>query len=240
MNFWDKCHFLHRAWRYRLVSEKFGVGYLLNLDLNGRFCVDIGANRGIFSYWMHKKIGPTGKVFAFEPQRELNIKLKQLKTTFGLKQLEIAEIGLSSKHQTLKMSRPINHWGGASVETPGSAGDHEEFDIELSTLDSYFDNDSCRRIGFIKCDVEGHEFDVLKGAINSIKKGTPKILIECHDAFSENCKTFELLESLNYSGFFFHEGGLCSINDYSSHKEAGLVHRKAMTDFVFLPNESSI
>ena len=152
--------------------------------------------------------------------------------------MEIAEIGLSSKQQTLRMRRPVNHWGGASVEKTSLEGDHEEFDTQLTTLDSYFDNDSCRRIGFIKCDVEGHEFDVMEGAVNSIKKGTPKILIECHDASSENCKTFELLEGLNYSGFFFHEGGLCPIRDYSSHRKAGLVHRKAMTDFVFLPNES--
>ena len=156
MNIWEKYHFLHRAWRYRLVSEKFGVRYLLKMNLNEKSCIDIGANRGIFSYWMHKKINPRAKVYAFEPQTELNNQLKDLKKTFKLNCLEIAETGLSSVNQTLKMTRPIKHWGGASVGNPGSIGDCELFDVDLITLDSYLDNDNCAKIGFIKCDVEGH------------------------------------------------------------------------------------
>jgi FkbM family methyltransferase len=236
MNLWDKCHFLHRAWRYRLISEKFGVQYLLKLKLTGKICIDIGANRGIFSYWMHQKIGPNGKVIAFEPQEELNTKLKELRTSFRLSQLEIAGIGLSCRKQTLRMIRPINHWGGASVENTGSLGESEEFDIKLIKLDSYLNQESRKRIGFIKCDVEGHELDVIQGAVNSIKASAPKILIECHGAVNENCDTFDLLESLNYKGFFFHEGGLCANENYLKYRNSGLIHRKAMTDFVFIPN----
>ena len=236
MNLWEKYHFLHRAWRYRLISEKFGVQYLLKLDLTGKLCIDIGANRGIFSYWMHQKIGPNGKVIAFEPQEELNTKLKELRTSFRLSQLEIAGLGLSCLEQTLRMTRPVNHWGGASVENPGSSGECDEFDIKVTTLDSYLNRESRNNLGFIKCDVEGHELDVIKGSINSIKEGAPKILIECHDAVNENCDTFELLESLNYKGFFFHENGLCANENYLKYRNSGLIHRKAMTDFVFIPN----
>lgn len=238
MNILDKYHFLHRAWRYRLISERFGVRYLLEMGLNGKSCIDIGANRGIFSYWMHRKISSKAKVFAFEPQTELNTQLKDLKKTFKLNRLEIAETGLSSTHQTLRMTRPINHWGGASVVNPGSAGECEMFDIELITLDSYLDCDDSNSIGFIKCDVEGHELEVMKGAINVLKKSTPKILIECHDAANEKCETFDFLEGLNYDGFFFHKDGLCSIREYLKYRSAGLIHRKALTDFLFIPHES--
>ena len=41
------------------------------------------------------------------------------------------------------MTRPIKHWGGASVGNPGSIGDCELFDVDLITLDSYLDNDNC-------------------------------------------------------------------------------------------------
>lgn len=236
MNLWEKCHFLHRAWRYRLISEKFGVQYLLKLELSGKICIDIGANRGIFSYWMHKKVGPNGKVISFEPQTELNTKLKELKSSFRLNQLEVAGLGLSCRKQTLRMTRPINHWGGASVENPGSLGNCDEFDIKVTKLDSYLNQESRSRIGFIKCDVEGHELDVIQGAVNSINSSAPKILIECHDAVNENCDTFDLLESLNYNGFFFHESKLCSVENYLKYRNSGLIHRKAMSDFVFIPN----
>ena len=45
--------------------------------------VDVGANHGIYSYWMHKKVGAGGNVVAFEPQAELGIYLGQLKNALG-------------------------------------------------------------------------------------------------------------------------------------------------------------
>ena len=71
MNWFARLHFLHRAWRYRLRSEKFGVSFLLSRDLTGKTAVDIGANWGIYSYWMHGLVGAEGHVIAFEPQPEL-------------------------------------------------------------------------------------------------------------------------------------------------------------------------
>ena len=87
-----------------MISERFGVSFLLSLDLNGSTALDIGANRGIFSYWMHKKVGSNGKVIAFEPQRELVHGLYALKDAFSMQRLEIADIGLSSEKKTMKMA----------------------------------------------------------------------------------------------------------------------------------------
>lgn len=49
-----RLHFLRRAWRYRLRSEKAAVAFLMSRQLAGKTVVDIGANIGIYSYWMHK------------------------------------------------------------------------------------------------------------------------------------------------------------------------------------------
>ena len=132
----EKIHFLHRAWRYRLISEKFGVSFLLNSNLSGLTALDIGANRGIFSYWMHKKVGSNGKVIVFEPQPELNQELHALRNAFSLPRLEIAKVGLSSVTQKMKMYRPKTHWGGASVETGANDKSREAFEVEVRTLDS--------------------------------------------------------------------------------------------------------
>ena len=48
----------------------------------------------------------------------------------------------------------------------------------------------------IKIDVEGHELNVLKGAVNTIKKHKPMILIEIHQF--ENSEIPEFIESLGY------------------------------------------
>jgi len=71
-----------RVWRYRLRTEKDDIRFLLNKDLKGDTVIDIGANKGIYSYWMSKKVGEEGKVVAFEPQPKLMDHLTQLKADF--------------------------------------------------------------------------------------------------------------------------------------------------------------
>jgi FkbM family methyltransferase len=239
MNFWEKIHFWHRDWRYRLISEKFGVSFLLNSNLNGHTALDIRANRGIFSYWMHKKVGSNGKVIAFEPQPELNQELHALRNAFSLPRLEIAKVGLSSVSQKMKMYRPKNHWGGASVQTGASDESLEQFEVDVITLDSFLDHEVASSVRFIKCDVEGHEFDILQGGVETIKRGKPDILFECHDAMNPNCKPFELLHSIDYRGFCFFNRGMTPIENYGHLREKGRLHRKTFTDFVFVPEERS-
>jgi len=239
MNLWEKIHFWHRAWRYRLISEKFGVSFLLQSKLQGHTVLDIGANRGIFSYWMHKKVGFNGKVIAFEPQPELHHELHDLRAAFSLSRLEIANIGLSSTTKKMKMYRPKNHWGAASVETGESNESLEKIEVDVITLDSFLDREVASSVKFIKCDVEGHEFDVLQGGVETIKRGKPDILFECHDAMNPNCKPFELLHSIDYRGFCFFNGGMTPIENYARLREKGRLHRKTFTDFVFVPKERS-
>ena len=64
-------NFLHRAWRYRLRTERDELAYMRSLDLAGRTLVDIGAHRGLYSYWMSKAAGRRGRVVSFEPQPEM-------------------------------------------------------------------------------------------------------------------------------------------------------------------------
>ena len=139
----------------------------------------------------------------------------------------------------MKMYRLKNHWGGASVETGANDKSLEEFEVEVRTLDSFFDHDVASSVRFIKCDVEGHEFAVLQGRIETRERGKPDILLECHDAMNPNYKPFEFLQSIDYQGFFFFKGGMTPIEGYGRLREKGLLHRKTFTDFVFVPKERS-
>lgn len=235
MNMLERMHFVHRAWRYRLRGEKFGVSFLLDRDLEGKTAVDIGAHRGIYSYWMHKKVGTQGAVIAFEPQPELASYLTQAKTAFHLQQLEIAKLGLSSAQGNQELVRPKDHWGGASVEiTPRD--DTEQLKIEMTTLDSYLADHSARPVKFIKCDVEGHEYDVFKGGQQVLREDRPDLLFECFDVEDPDCKVFQLLDELGYDGFCFHNGGLAPLSEYMSLRSS--IHKKALLNFVFKPRET--
>jgi len=234
---WERLHFLHRAWRYRLRSEKLGISFLLSRDLSGKTVVDIGANRGIYSYWMHKKVGSKGRVIAFEPQQELFDWLHQLKIEFGLHRLEIVNAGLSSTSGSQDLFRPQNHWGGASLQ-PSEQKDVDTLLIKITRLDDYFHNHSDRPIGFIKCDVEGHEYEVFLGGEQVLLQDRPDLLFECYQEKDTECRTFKYLESLDYEGFCFSRQGLVPCSKYQTIR--GSLHKHALSDFVFLPRERAV
>ncbi len=234
MNIIEQLHFLHRAWRYRVVAEKFGVSFLLSRELTGRTCVDIGANRGVFSYWMHKKVGTAGSVFAFEPQPELLSYLQEVKKDFGLTKLEIANVALSSTAGRKELLRPRHHWGGASMQWRPD-GELDVIEVEVRTLDEYFRDHKARPIAFIKCDVEGHEYDVFRGGQGILRQDRPDLLFECGYALDPECQVFAYLNRIDYEGFCFYKDGFAPITAYNTLR--GSMHKRALYDFVFVPKE---
>ena len=192
----------HRFARYRYKSEVPDIRYVLESDLEGKTILDIGANKGIYCYYMSRKAGPKGKVYAFEAQPELGEHLQAVKESFNLNNLIIVNEGLSSEPGFLKMGRPKVGSGGASFHYQPD-GDLEEIDVPVITLDDYFDTKTDETIDFIKCDVEGHEFKVLKGAEMVLRRDSPTILLECADKEAREGKLFGLLRRLGYSGFFY-------------------------------------
>jgi FkbM family methyltransferase len=231
-----RLHFLHRAWRYRLRTEKFAMSFLLARDLRGKTALDIGANQGIYSYWMSRCVGPEGRVIAFEPQPELAAHLRDLRDSFRLRNLEIAEAGLSSRDAELTLRRPKAQWGGASLES--YADDARAFDfipVKVTTIDGYFANHPARPIAFIKCDAENHEHHVFRGGHRILTEDRPDLLFECHGASDPRCEAFAELRTLGYEGYCFFGGGLAPVADYASLRPR--MHPKALVDFVFLPAE---
>lgn len=58
-------------------------------DFAGTTVLDVGANYGIYSYYMSKAAGPPGRLFAFEAQPELGTHLEALKETYHLENLTL-------------------------------------------------------------------------------------------------------------------------------------------------------
>ncbi|SFV00536.1 FkbM family methyltransferase [Bradyrhizobium arachidis] len=104
MNFED-VHFLVRCLRYRWRTEKLPLKTLMRLDLKGATVIDIGANKGIYSFWLARAVGPSGKVLAFEPQPEMIRYIQRRKQCFGLANVETIEAALSDSCGTAQLTR---------------------------------------------------------------------------------------------------------------------------------------
>ena len=170
--------------------------------INNSIIFDIGAHKGDKS---KKLINYFSKIVLVEPQPECVIALKSKFSKY--KNVTIIETGLSSKEQKLELkintSNPListfsDKW------TKGRFKDSkwdQRLDISTTTLDrlvSQFGSPD-----YIKIDVEGHEYDVIKGL--SKKVGTISFEFTS-EFFEESLKCLNYLQSLGYEKFNFSEG----------------------------------
>lgn len=236
MRLFDRLHALHRFWRYRLRTERTELAFLLGRDLRGHTVVDIGANRGSYSYWMHKAVGAQGNVVAFEPQPELTTYLQDLRTSFRLNRLTIVPAGLSSHSEQTQLVRPKHHWGGASLHIAANEST-DIVPITLTTLDDYFANSELRPIRFLKCDVQGHELEVFLGGERVLREDRPELLFEAYDSLIDEERLVCFLEGLGYEGFFFFARRLTPINRLAELRPK-LPRRAKFYNYVFLPRRA--
>jgi len=140
-----------------------------------RTILDIGANIGGYSFYLAPVASRfSGRCFAFEPGMQTYNRL--------IKNIEhknfIAErIGLSNIVGSGKLYLPPSHGCSSLIKQPEFDGLKTE-PVTLTRLDDYIKINTINDIGFIKIDVEGHEFEVIEGAVETIKKFSPLILCE--------------------------------------------------------------
>jgi len=234
----ERIHMMHRVLRYRLRSERAELRYLLGRQFCGGSLLDVGAHRGVYSYWMHRRFRDL-PVVAFEPQPELVEFLSDLKKTFHLERLVIAPVGLSSHSGTLQLHRASCHWGGATFDRSSyqlKGDEHDIFDVPVTTIDDFV----CKHpelgpVRFIKCDVEYHEDDVIAGAERTLLEDRPELLVEWTIRESgRRQRLFSRMQKLGYSIFQFEYGRLTPCN--SAERDAPH-SRKLGGNYLLLPRE---
>ena len=207
----DRLRWIYRAYRYRFKLEKQEIRLLLDHLAPGDVAVDVGAHKGAYTYWMQNAVGSTGRVYAFEPQPVLARRLQALAQAAGSETIVVENLGVSSSAGTMQLNVPgTGSSPGASLE-PGAAGEGaQSYPVEVITLDDYFDEATAGRVRLIKCDAEGHELEVFRGAERMLRKGRPTLLFECerrHRASGSVGEVFSWLEDLGFRGFFIDRDG---------------------------------
>lgn len=163
-------------------------------------CIDIGCHKGeILDIVLNQ--APNGTHFAFEPlptfYKELVKKYKGKATIFPF--------ALSDKSGETEFHFVKNAPAYSGIQKRKYAvqdPDIEKLKVEVKRLDEVIPENI--KIDFIKIDVEGGEFDVLKGGKNLLEKHSPLLIFEFGKGASDfyNVKPtelFEFLSDLNYS-----------------------------------------
>jgi FkbM family methyltransferase len=239
MNLAQRLHAFHRLVRYRWRTERAEMRYVLGRPWRGGSVFDIGAHRGVYSFWMHRRFRDGTRVVAFEPQPELVQFLADFKQAFRLERLTIAPVGLSSHVGTLRMRRPPRHWGAATFDE-FCFEDHEAeaFDVPVTTVDDYVAaHPELRPVRFIKCDVEYHEAEVLAGAERTLRDDRPELLVEWSTPRrSYRERLFRQMQRLDYAIFQFEYGRLVPCTTAERHSPPSW---ELGPNYVFLPREQT-
>ena len=193
----------YRCWRYRFKSEVPSISFVRSANLRGKTLLDVGANRGIYSIYMSRAAGKDGRVIAFEPQPELEQHLATIKQSFGLTNLDIRNVGLSSESGELLMRRPKAGAGAASFHIDPAA-EWEEFKVPVVKLDDLLQESNVGPIALMKCDVESHELEVFRGAAEMLRRDLPALIFECNHQIASRGEMFDFLFDLGYDGHFYH------------------------------------
>ena len=198
-----------RAGESFLAAGEREVHELHRLVNNGTTAVDVGANVGDYTYALCRHVGPTGGVIAVEPIPDLARMLSRATKRLGLP-VKVFNCALSSRDGNAQLFIPVRNGkrlaGFATLERRMVAGFSRR--VILRRLD-----DLCRdvrgRISFLKIDVEGHELEVLRGGVETLRLHRPNLLVEIEQRHSPVpiFHTFDFLASFGYAGEFLDESG---------------------------------
>ena len=234
----QRLKWVYRAWRYRYRLEPLEIQLLLQHLAAGDVAVDVGAHKGAYTYWMRHAVGPAGRVYAFEPQPRLAKQLRSLVAANGYHNVKVENMGLSSAAGTLMLNVPGDGTSpGASFEAGAAAA--QAYPVQVTCLDDYFDGLVDRSVGLIKCDAEGHELEVFRGARRLLTEMHPCLLFECerrHRSSGRVDDVFRWLEELGYHGYFIARNGARDIREFDPESHQGDSSAPGyVNNFLFLP-----
>jgi FkbM family methyltransferase len=166
--------------------------YKQSLPNNARV-LDCGANIGLSIIYI-KRICPTAKITAFEPDKGNYELLARNMQTFELKDVEIREEAIWKEDTTVEFS---THQGMAShIEQQSETGTTSIKAVRLRTLLN-------EPIDFLKLDIEGAEYEVLMDCQEKLAN-VQRIFIEYHGQFSTAKQLQEIFDLLTKSGFQYY------------------------------------
>jgi FkbM family methyltransferase len=138
--------------------------------------IDAGANVGSWLHSFWKQSSGKGRTYAFEPQPDAAAKIRQL----NLLHCEVLQVALGEQPGKMTFFTSGDSDTMASLferhDTYVRGRKYRELDVEVIRLDDFVLERKIDRIDFMKMDLEGGEFQALKGAAECMRSGILRAL----------------------------------------------------------------
>lgn len=178
-------------------GEEALTRWLLENAKRGETWLDVGAHYGYTSLALGRSVGAEGRVYAFEPSLASAGCLARTRATNALWTWTVCPFALNRSPIMHTQELPI--WRGMiDSQLSGGHADGTERFFAIG-LDGIWDSlaGGKQEIHGIKIDVQGMELDVLEGAASTLRKFTPKLVIEVHTSISRT-RLKQLLAEAGY------------------------------------------
>ncbi|MFH1509274.1 MAG: FkbM family methyltransferase [bacterium] len=159
---------------------------------------ELGANVGYYALMESKIIGETGKVYAVEPEKNnINLLKRNIKLN-NANNIEVNHMAISDKDGEY----PLYVTSSSNLHSMGKpkTRDYKTEMVQTKSVDNFLKNKG--NIDMIRMDIEGYEYEALKG-MNETLKNNPNLhlFIELHTHIIEPEKSKEMLQKLKDNGF---------------------------------------
>jgi FkbM family methyltransferase len=156
----------------------------------GDTAIDIGANFGLYAYHLSRTVGPTGKVYCFEPipftARTFRLIARALRFRANV---ELINKGASEKTVRATFTVPVMTTGAISAGLVHMGRNDErdgkekkanfatkQVECETVAIDEYLPD--LRDVALVKCDIEGADLYAMRGMKRILEKHKPPVMIE--------------------------------------------------------------
>jgi FkbM family methyltransferase len=171
------------------VWEPGAIDMLIQHVRHGSTVLDVGAHIGAHTLYMSRLAGPTGRVYAFEPQRKI---YRELVLNMMLNSAtNVVPLRFAAGDTNIIIEMDVSEAGNEGSTSVGKGGDK----AELRTIDSFGFNN----VSLIKIDVEHLEDQVIAGARETILRDKPKLLVEIQGGYDPDTAPDEIKEKINHS-----------------------------------------
>ena len=138
--------------------------------------IDIGAGLGDFTAYAAQR-SPNGRVLAYEPFPESFALLQQNVALNNLKNVEAQPYAIAAQPGSLA----LNIGMGEAVQHSTTQAGANAIEVQAIALQQVFDERGLDRCDFLKMDIEGGEYAILRGVDADLLKRVQRLALEYHD-----------------------------------------------------------
>jgi len=226
------------ALSYKWSDKSLTIAESVLHDYYDKHChfIDIGANLGLRTLYPLSVKRP---VILFEPNEGLKKFTQEVYALNEFSGYTFESVCLSDQNGEISFYiSPSSYM--SSIYKENAEMDKEEGAVKVktvktTTLDSYLEMKPDITPKIIKIDTEGNEYSILKGALKTIQKHQPAIIVEILPQTKNGVELYNLLKDFGYICFALSdEGNVSSIYEIKTHK---VMNFSKVNNFLFVNDD---